>query len=438
MFSHPKKKFPAGLATVLFALCLSGETVLAQAGSQQTYLQCLTNFETYAESIWQPATYSGAPADSGYWGDGGNSGNGGIRGNGGVAVAYATLVVALPNDPRTATRLSRIRQALNYDVATHVTGSQNTVNGGKWGWSSGSLATCTSQGGADWQSAEWAGSMGLACLLVQSNLPAQTVTGVQAVVASEATHRASIPPCTRILSDGDTKAEENAWDGNILALAAAWMTNDVNASNWLSAAKSYLVNTYTVAEPDLITPNTNGDPLASWISTVTVFPSYALENHGFYHPTYEMVAGMSAGDSLLMASLADTNIATQLQPYAEHNVMAVWTNNLSTLVTDTGDFAYPAGVDWSVRDFEHNSYITWMAAHFNDPLARWADGQLSNASVIVRRLTAMEPLSESVQTPEVVFYFTAKPSKPAAQPSPGCTGQTPLIRPVRRPLPAIH
>lgn len=361
------------IAGVTF-FCSSMLTVSAQTNSQQIYLSCLTNFETYAESIW---TTSSTIPDSGYWGDGGSSGNGGIRGNSGIAVAYAVLCLALPNDPRYATRLSRVRQALNYDYNTHVSGTYNTVSGNKWGWSSGTLATCTSQGGADWQTAEWSGSMGLACLLLQSNLPAATVNGVQTVVISEANHRATIPPCTRILSDGDTKAEENAWDGNILSLAAAWMTNNASASNWLYMAKSYLANTYTVAYPDLITPNTTGDPLASWVSTVTLFPSYALENHGFYHPTYEMVAGMSSGDSLLMARLANTNIAAQLQPFAEHNVMAVWTNNLNTLVTSTGDFAYPAGVDWSVRDFEQNSFITWMTTHFNDPIARWADSQLA-------------------------------------------------------------
>jgi autotransporter-associated beta strand protein len=346
----------------------------AQTTSQQLYLQCLTNFETYAETIWH--TNSTGIPDAGYWGDGGSSGNGGIRGNSGIAVAYAVLCIALPNDPKFPTRLSRVRQALNYDYNTHVTGNYSTSNG-KWGWSSGSLATCTSQSGSDWQSAEWSGSMGLACLLVQSNLPAATVSGVQSVVASEADHRTSIAPCTRILSSGDTKAEENGWDGNILALAAAWMTNNPSASNWLYAAKNYLVNTYTVANPDLITPNVAGDSFSNWISTVTVFPSYALENHGFYHPTYEMVAGMSSGDSLLMAKLANTNIAAQLQPFADHNVMAVWTNNLSKLVMDSGDFAYPSGVDWAVHDFEHNSFFAWMAAHFNDPLARWADDKLS-------------------------------------------------------------
>jgi autotransporter-associated beta strand protein len=345
----------------------------AQTNSQQLYLQCLTNFETYAETIWTTAAYSGAPADAGYWGDGGAQAgnNGGIRGNGGVAVAYAVLCLAYPNDPKYATRLARVRQALNYNTATHFTGGYYSVNGYEWGWDSGTLdttcSTCTSC--SDWQSAEWAGSMGLACILLQSNLPAATVAAVQRVIASEATHRASMSPCTLALSTGDTKAEENGWDSNPLALAAAWMTSSNSAATWLTAAQSYLANIYTVS-------NTAGDPLASWVSTVTLFPEFALENHGFYHPTYEMVAGMSAGDSLLMARLAGTN-AAQLTPYANHNVQMVWTTNLSDMLLDSGEFAYPSGLDWELHDYEQNSYITWMAAHFNDPTARWADAQLA-------------------------------------------------------------
>ena len=354
---------------------------VAQTASPQIYLQCLTNFETYAETLWHPANYSGAPPDAGYWGDGGAQAgnNGGIRGNSGIAVAYAVLVLAQPGNPANSNRLARIRQALNYDAATHFTGGYKSVNGYEWGWGSGTLdtncSTCTSC--SDWQSAEWAGSMGLACLLVESHLPAATVAAVQRVVVSEADHRASVPPCTLILSEGDTKAEENAWDGNILALAAAWMTNNPGASNWLHAAKDYLVNTYTLADPDLITPDTAGDPLSNWISTVTLFPDWSLENHGFYHPTYEMVAGMSSGDSLLMAQLANPAVAAELEPFAEHNVETVWKTNLSLMLLASGDFAYPAGLDWELHDYEQDSYLAWMAAHFNDPLARWADNQMA-------------------------------------------------------------
>ena len=329
---------------------------LAQTNSQQIYLQCLTNFETYAETIWHT---SGTIPDSGYWGDGGSTGNGGIRGNGGVAVAYAVLCLALPNDPRYATRLSRVRQALNYDANTHVTGSYNTTSGNQWGWSGVST---------DWQTPEWSGSMGLACILVQTSLPAATLLGVRRVLVSEANHRAGIAPASGHVSD--TKAEENAWQGNVLALSAAWMSTSNNAATWLTAAKQYLANTYTFT-------TTNGDSLSAWDTTVNLYADFALENHGFYHPTYEMVAGMSAGDSLLMARLADTNIAAQLQPFAEHNVMSVWTNNMSGMVMDSGDFTYPDGIDWELHDYEQYSFITWMAAHFDDPVARWADGRLA-------------------------------------------------------------
>ena len=338
---------------VMFGLCA---TARAQTNSQQIYLSCLTNFESYAETIWHA---SGTVPDSGYWGDGGSTGNGGIRGNSGIAVAYATLAVALPNDPKFTNRLARVRQALNYDYNTHITGGYNTTSGTKWGWSNASSG--------DWQTPLWSGSMGLACILVQSNLPAATVNGVRTVVVSEANHRAPIAPRSGHVSD--TAAEEVAWQGNILALAAAWMSTSNNATFWLTNAQKYLVNTYTIG-------TTNGDPLANWITTFNLYNNWALENHGFYHPTYEMVAGMSLGDSLLMAKLANTNVAAQLLPFAEHNVMAAWSNNMSGMVMDSGDFAYPAGLDWELHDYEQNSFIAWIASHFNDPTARWADWRL--------------------------------------------------------------
>src|SRR5581483_6461048 len=197
-------------------LLLAGSRALAS--SQQLYLDALLDFERYAESnLWHEATGVNQPPDSGYWGDGGNSGNGGIRGSCGVAVAYATLVRALPADPKNTNRLDRIRKALNYAANTHTTGAFLCVNGQKWGWNSGAVVLC-SQSGSDWQTPEWSGSMGLACLLVQSNLPAQTILDCQRAIASEADHRASLPTCSGFV--GDTKAEENGWQGNILALAA--------------------------------------------------------------------------------------------------------------------------------------------------------------------------------------------------------------------------
>ena len=336
----------------LIFLFLSQTCARADTNSAAVYLSCLTTFETYAESIWHTATGTNVPADSGYFGDGNSGGNGGIRGSTGVAVAYAVVVQALPSDPKNPTRLAHIRQALNYAANTHVSGSNVCIDGLQWG--------------QDWQTAMWAGQMGFACQLMQSNLPAATVAACQRAVADEATYRAGIAPPSGYV--GDTKAEENGWNCYALALAAAWMSNSNNANLWLTGTKQYMANTYTVA-------NTNGDPLALWITTTNLYPDFELQNHGFYYPIYQMVAGMELGDSLMFARLANPSIASQLQPFAEHNVMNVWAP-LSLVQADGGDFEYPAGLDWTLHDYEQNSYMAWIASHFNDPFGRWADTQL--------------------------------------------------------------
>ena len=316
-------------------------------------LEFLLDAERYDESVWHEAVHSNAPPDSGYFGDGASGGNGGIRGSCGIAVAYAVLVRALPADPKRTNRLARIRQALNYAANTQLSGTNACVDGKQWGHG--------------WQSALWIGSMGLACVLMESDLPTATVAACRRAVADEATFRAGIPPESGF--HGDTKAEENGWDSNVLALAAAWQPSHTNAGLWLTAAKKYLVNTSTVA-------NTNGDPLAAWINTVTLYPSFAVENHGFYHPAYQTDSGNTVGDSLLMARVANPAIAAQLQPFAEHNVLNVW-RHLSHVLLDSGEFAFPSGMDWALHNYEQVSYHAWLATHFNDPLARWADRQMA-------------------------------------------------------------
>lgn len=337
---------------MVFVLFLAGfARDCLHASSQKTYLDCLLDFEPYAEANWHTAAYSNAPADAGYFGDGARGE--GIRTSCGIAVAYAVLAKEFPNATNRAVRLDRVRQALNFAANTHVSGTNVFPKGKQWGH--------------EWQSSYWAGHMGIACLLAQADLPAETVRAVQRAVADDANYRAGIPPESGWVND--TKAEENAWNSHVVALAAAWMSTNTNAPSWLRSAKQYLVNTHTVA-------NTNGDPLASWITTVTHYPDWALENHGFYHPGYKACSGEMPGDSWLMALLANPAVAAELEPFATHNVLAAWTN-YTYLLLDSGEMHFPAGEDWDLNDYEQNAYLAWMAAHFNDPIARWADERVS-------------------------------------------------------------
>jgi hypothetical protein len=308
-------------------------------------IEALLDYERYAETAWHDAP---APANSGYFGDGISGGNAGIRGTCGTALAYAVLLTEFPRDGESERRLRRVEAALRYASGTHTVLKHATcVDGKNWGYG--------------WQTALWSGSMGFACSLVQDRLPRDLVADCQRVVATEADRLAKIAPPSG--SRGDSKAEENAWNSNALALAAAWVPNG-NRDAWLSGAKRYLANTYTVPEP-------GDDPLRDWITTANLLPSFAMENHGFFHPTYQMVSGMSLGDSLLMAERTSPATGQELRPFAEHNVLPTW-RCLEQVLLDSGELAYPSGLDWSLHGYGQVSYYAWLATHFQNGEAHWA------------------------------------------------------------------
>lgn len=351
----------AGMDSLLKKNGPPADTILSGSPAK-SYLQALLRFEPWAESVWKDDPHI---TGAGYFGDGASDGNGGIRGTCGIALAYAVLIREFPDAPLHAHRLSRVEATLRFAAETHVGGPASAFasDGRKWGV----LPSFSSGYRAGWQSSLWAASMGFTAALLEGQLPADVVAACKRVVAQEATWLSKRPPASGYRYD--TKAEENAWQSNILTLAAAWMPGDPRAAKWLHAAKYYLANTYTV-------PADSSGPLKDWICTQTLFPSYALENHGFYHPTYQMVSGMSLGDSYLMARMLNPRMAQQIVPFAEHNVKPVW-QFLKGIVLDSGDLAFPSGLDWSLHSYEHISYLAWLADQLEAPEAQWAESRLA-------------------------------------------------------------
>jgi hypothetical protein len=343
---------PGFTVLVCIALLALDTGLRAQEPARPTHtdprVECLLAFERYAETTWHDCP---TIAGSGYFGDGVSDGNAGIRGSCGITLAYATLVRLQP-EAATEQRIGRVRAALLYAGSTHRTGDEVCVDGRRWGFG--------------WQSALWTGSLGFAAALLQDRLPPELVDACRRVVAAEADRLVDVPPVSGYVAD--SKAEENAWNSNVLALAAAWMPDAPGADRWLRAAKSYLANTYTVAD-------TRNDPLADWITTVTLHPDFTCENHGFFHPSYQMVSGMSKGDSWLMARVLEPAVAEELSPFAEHNVLPTW-NCLSSVLLDSGELAYPSGLDWALHGYGQVSYLAWLGRHLGQAEARWAGTQL--------------------------------------------------------------
>ena len=360
--------------SILFILlslsALPSVAAVPKTGPAADYLQALLRFEPWAESVWKDYPKI---SNSGYFGDGASDGNGGIRGTIEIAFSYCVLIRAFPDAPERQHRLNRIEAALRYAVETHQSGPAAlvAVDGKKWGVDS----TCSQNDGRGWQANAWAASMGFVAALLEKELDPKIVEGCKRVVAAEADFRSRIPPASGYLHN--TRAEENGWQSNILALAPAWMPRDPRAKKWIEAAKLYMANTYSV-------PADSTGPLKEWVKTQTMFPSYTLENHGFFHPSYQISGIMSLGDSYLMARMINPAVAEELRPFMKHNVIPVW-QVTKCILLDTGDLAFPSGMDWSLHQFEDVSCLAWMAAHFDMPEAQWA--QFRVAKQILHRQT---------------------------------------------------
>ena len=331
-------------------------------GPADDYLQALLNFEPWAESVWKD--YPSIPG-SGYFGDGESDGNGGIRGSCSIALSYAVLIRAFPNAPERQHRINRVEAALRYAEETHQSGPPElvAVDGKKWGVDT----TCSIDDRRGWQANLWAANMGFIAALLEKDLDPKVVEGCKHVVVAEANFRSGIPPASGYRLN--TRSEENGWQSNILTLAPSWMPLDSRARKWIEAAKLYMINTYTVARDST-------GPFKDWIKTQTLFPSFGVENHGFYHPVYQKDGGSSLGDSYIIASKINPSLAKELKPFAEHNVIPVW-NFIKGIILESGDLAFPSGLDWSLHDFQHVNYLAWLSTHFKEPEAQWAEPRLA-------------------------------------------------------------
>jgi hypothetical protein len=156
--------------------------------------------------------------------------------------------------------------------------------------------------GNHWQSALWASRLGYAVLLLRDDLSKAARAGVRRVVVREANRFIGyeVPYYRRgdlILSPGDTKAEENAWNAKVLAAALALVPRHPNAAAWARKNRELLVS--ALARPQ----DTHGRYARLLRGGSNVNSDFTLTNHGIReHPDYAASAlgtGLQAIPALL-------------------------------------------------------------------------------------------------------------------------------------------
>ncbi|WP_232426709.1 hypothetical protein [Teredinibacter turnerae] len=285
---------------------------------ENDYLQIIAEFPRYANRGWRKATIAGV--DHHYFADG-SSGENGIRTNANFVFTAAFLADELGNNDM----FEKAAQAIAYLIQGHLTGTGHCVDGKQWG--------------AHWQSAWWANKLVQGAKLIWARLTDEARAGVNKVLVFEADrHLERLVPSGTFL---DTKAEENAWDAEILAAACSHLPEHPNAAQWRAKAIEFNFNTLSVAHDTRDESLVDGAAVKDNVYTCNLHSDFTIENHGASHFCYIASPLLS-----VTWSFYSYTSAGQVPPAALfHHVNDFWQLSKSTFLDSR--FAYIGGKDWA-------------------------------------------------------------------------------------------
>jgi len=246
------------------------------------------NAAKFALTKWYENRFGSQSADEHYFDVliGSDSVESKVRGAGSQAYSIATLLkLGLYDAKHTG-----VSEQTALDICTKITRSiahqhkANVVNGG-WG------------GG--WQDDWWAAIAGHAGWLTWEHYDAKDQELIRKMVEWEANRRMNytVPYYRKkdgtIVTPGDTKAEENAWNTTVLFLACAVMPNHENYDKWYVKGIELAISAY--AHPNDVESDVvlNGKPLKEWLNGSNTEEDYSVINHNRIHPEYASRTGLS-------------------------------------------------------------------------------------------------------------------------------------------------
>jgi hypothetical protein len=258
--------------------------------------------------------------------------------------------------------LSAARRTIHGIAASHTTNVDNSTYG---------AAKKTPAWGDHWQSAHWSANLTFAAWLIWKDLDDETQQLILRMVEHEASRfiKPGYKPhiwATRdkILTPGNTGAEENAWDSTILQAAVAMMPHHPNAPRWKETASFLMVQAFaTRKDMDDTKTMVDGRPVAEWLQGYNVRDDGAVINHGIVHPDYCLCFTLSTRAYLFQSlakepvpEAADFNAARMYYMLAEKQ----WSSpphkapGGTILTPGKADIYYPEGTDWS-----HYRYLNY-------------------------------------------------------------------------------
>ena len=345
-------------------------------------LQMLADFMTYVKNDYQDASANNSAGEPcGYFKGENTAGSNeqGVRPNADLSMICAFLYkygqgkVILPAGVTWSDVNKMARRSLIFAYSTHKANKLKGCSAGDY-WGS------TSNTDYVWESSLWSMSVAYSAYFQNDSLTATQKKYIANLVKAECNYE-----LTRTIPtgySGDTKAEENGWETNILSCALGLYPNDALASQWYDRLRAFAINSYSqindATDATVIDPDYNSKTVKDLYIGKNLFDDYALQNHNYFHTSYQNVVMQELGEGFLAMKMFQTGINGTEKWKTNalmHNNQKVMDNVLNELALADGELAMPNGNDWSLFLYDQITSYSTMACFLNDPNALMLENQ---------------------------------------------------------------
>lgn len=344
-----------------------------EATMQNDLLQMLANSMKYAKNIWYNCA---APNDKGEVcgffkaNSAGNSNEDGVRTNADFSMIcaflhkYAQGKVTLPEGVTWADVKDMAMKSLVFGYSTHKANKfKITSNNAYWG--------STGTNDAVWESSLWTMSLAYASHFLSDELSDTQKTYIYNMIKAECNYELNRSIPTGF--SGDTKAEENGWEANVLACALGLYPNDALAPQWFARLREFAINCYShVSDADnttVIDPDYDDKTVKDLYVGKNLYDDYTLQNHNYFHTSYQNVVMQELGESHLALHLFQGENPKWTTNALMHNNQKVMDEVLCRLALADGELAMPNGNDWSMFLYDQITSYSTAACFLRDPNA---------------------------------------------------------------------
>lgn len=341
-----------------------------ESAMQQDLLQMLANSLTYAHNIWYDCAAPNSKGETcGYFkaNSAGQSNEDGVRTNADFSMICAFLCkygkgkVTLPEGVTWDMVKGMAVKSLVFGYSTHK--AKITSDNKYWG----------SVSNADhvWESSLWATSLAYASYFLNEELDESQKTYIYNMIKAECNYELerSIPTGY----NGDTKAEENGWETNILSCALGLYPDDALAPKWFDRLRAFAINCYSHVDDaqntTVIDPEYDETTVQDLYIGKNLYDDYTLQNHNYFHTSYQNVVMQELGESHLALHLFQGGNPKWKTNALMHNNQKVMDEVLCRLALADGELAMPNGNDWSMFLYDQITSYTTAACFLRDPNA---------------------------------------------------------------------